>query len=103
MLELIKVILAFRVMKPAEFSPLVINKLAAEGFLQLHQLEHQSFEGHISNDVEEPSMSRTDNHTMAMICQYGRAVLKVRACLDQAKTDDEVFEFWATKNKDDFE
>ena len=99
MLDVIKILLAFRIMKPAEFSPLVINRLAEEGFLQLHQLEHQSFEGHISHDVEEPDEDA--NKVMGRICFYGRQVLKVRACLN--KTDDKVFELWATKNKKDFE
>ena len=66
MLELIKLLLIFRKMKPADISPLVIDRLAEEGFLQLHQLEHQSFEGHISHDVEEPDWE--ENKTMAWIC-----------------------------------
>ena len=50
---------------------------------------------------EEPDEEA--NYTMAKICRYGRAVLKVRACLNKTRADDKVFELWATKNKDDFE
>ena len=99
MLELIKLLLIFRKMKPADISALVINRLAEEGFLQLHQLEHQSFEGHISHDVEEPDEEA--NGVMGNICSKGRRVLKVRACFN--KKDDKVFDYWASKNKDDFE
>ena len=61
MIELIKLLLIFRKMKPADISALVINRLAEEGFLQLHQLEHQSFEGHISHDVEEPDEEHVEH------------------------------------------